>query len=155
MGTLATVTHHIPQQTRKETKKINIDMDLFGSVVRMSKGKCKASKVCTCCKERKPLWMFSKDRRLKDGLRIICKECDKVIQRQSRDKMTYITIEYKQCSDCGQIKPIDQFGLDNTKKDGHRSYCLECLRIRSKRTRQNEKEGLRRRDGDAHFKSKK
>ena len=69
--------------------------------------------------------------------------------------MTYITIEYKQCSDCGQIKPIDQFGLDNTKKDGHRSYCLECLRIRSKRTRQNEKEGLRRRDGEAHFKSLK
>lgn len=130
-------------------------MDLFGAVTRMSKGRCKQSKKCGICGETKPLWAFSRDSHAKDGLRTTCKECDKKSQRRSRDKMTYIHVEFKQCSDCGRVKPIEEFGIDKTKKDKHRSYCLECLKLRKKRTVNNERQGLRRRDGISHFKSTK
>lgn len=31
--------------------------------------------------------------------------------------------------------PITEFGVDKTKKDGHRSYCLECMREQAKHRR--------------------
>lgn len=103
-------------------------------IVRLSKGGCKRGKVCSKCGKYKPLWAFSHDSHLKDGLRNSCKECDAKQQHEIRENMQYDThIMYKQCSDCGQIKPIEFFGKDKTKKDGHRSYCLDCLRLRSKR----------------------
>lgn len=121
------------------------NMDLFGFQTRYSKGKCKSAKTCSKCGKTKPLWAFSRDSRQKDGLRSTCKECDADAQRESRRKIDYINIEYKQCSDCGIVKPIDDFGIDKTKKDKHRSYCLSCMRERAKRTKPNAKTGLRRR----------
>ena len=130
-------------------------MDLFGEVTIMSKGKVKASKICSKCGRVLPLWMYSNDKAGKDGKRTTCKDCDRDTQKKSREKRSYyIEIEYKQCSDCGRIKPIGEFGKDKTKTDGHRSYCLECLRLRSGRTKENERRGLRRDGGEAHFKSK-
>ena len=120
-------------------------MDLFGEVTRYSKGKCRDSKRCTICGEIKPLWAFSRDAKNKDGLRFTCKDCDAIVQKQSRKKMRYISVEYKQCSDCGRVKPIEDFGVDKTKKDGHRSYCLACLRIRCQRQRKMNKTKILRR----------
>ena len=120
-------------------------MDLFGNITRYSKGKCKKSKKCTNCHKVKPLWDFSVDNRTKDGLRYTCKECDAIMQKNSRAKMTYIKVEFKQCSDCGIVKSINEFGLDKTKKDGHRSYCLSCMRIRSKQRRNTNKTKILRR----------
>lgn len=108
-----------------------IDLNLS---VRMSKGSCKKGKICIKCGKFKPLWAFSKDNHNKDGYRNSCKMCDAKQQHEIRENMEHETpSRYKQCSDCGQIKPIECFGKDKTKKDGHRSYCLDCLRLRSKR----------------------
>lgn len=35
----------------------------------------------------------------------------------------------KQCTKCGQLKPLDKFSKDKTKQDGHRSACKECNKI--------------------------
>ena len=109
--------------------------DLFNDlIIKTSKGKCKRGKTCSKCGKFKPLWAFSKDKSIKDGFRTSCKVCDAKIQHNIRLKMVYVTPpDYKQCSDCGRIKPISDFGKDKTKKDGHRSYCKECLNIRSVR----------------------
>ena len=32
----------------------------------------------------------------------------------------------KHCPRCGEDKPIDQFGLNKSKKDGHADYCRVC-----------------------------
>lgn len=90
--------------------------------------KCKE---CTKCGQRKPLFAFSKDKRTKDGYRYVCKSCDRQVQKESRKKIVYVTKETKTCTDCGRTLPITAFGKDKTKKDGHRSYCLDCLKARS------------------------
>lgn len=53
--------------------------------------------------------------------------------------MQYVYVSKKRCTDCGKVKPIEEFGKDKTKKDGHRSYCLECLRTRSQYYNHNNK----------------
>lgn len=32
----------------------------------------------------------------------------------------------KICTKCGKRKPIGEFSIDNSKKDGHKNYCKEC-----------------------------
>ena len=92
----------------------------------------KAGKVCKKCGCFKSLKYFSKNRRSNDGFRTTCKDCDKEQQRNSRLNIKYIVVERKQCSECGRILPISDFGIDKTKKDMHRSYCLECMREQAK-----------------------
>jgi len=36
----------------------------------------------------------------------------------------------KRCSKCGQLKPLEEFGKDKKKKDGHRSSCKSCFKLR-------------------------
>lgn len=43
----------------------------------------------------------------------------------------------KKCTKCGKIKPINQFHIDNSRKDGHTSSCAEC---RTSQTKQYNKE---------------
>ena len=39
--------------------------------------------------------------------------------------------EVKQCRDCGQHKPLDQFNKRNTRgRTGYLSYCKACLSAR-------------------------
>lgn len=109
---------------------------LFDKVVRYSKNRGIAKgKVCSKCKKFKALTFFSIDNGTKDRLRSSCKSCDSVIQSKSREKIEYIYVTDKQCSVCGRIMPISKFGVDKTKKDRHRSYCLECMREQVKHRR--------------------
>lgn len=92
----------------------------------------KQGKICSCCGEFISLKYFSKDAHTKDGYRTTCKLCDKKSQKRSRAKMVYIHVEQKQCTECGKVKAISEFGVDKTKKDGHRSYCLKCMGLQQK-----------------------
>lgn len=38
----------------------------------------------------------------------------------------------KQCSHCGEIKPLDQFVKDNRRKDGRGAICYACKRIKDR-----------------------
>lgn len=109
-------------------------MDLFGNVIRYSKAKG-AGKQCAICGKYKALKYFSHDYAREDTYRGTCKGCDRLSQQESRRKMQYIQVEYKQCSECGRIKAVSAFGLDKTKKDGHRSYCLKCMREQARHRR--------------------
>lgn len=43
----------------------------------------------------------------------------------------------KQCSKCGKVKPLSEFGTANaTKKDGYNSWCKQCVRESSKTFRE-------------------
>ena len=48
------------------------------------KNNLKASKVCACCKIEKPLSEFGKNRRMKDGHSIYCRDCQYEKLRASR-----------------------------------------------------------------------
>lgn len=38
----------------------------------------------------------------------------------------------KACTKCGLIKPLGEFALDKRVRNGRKSYCLECQRVRSR-----------------------
>ena len=46
-------------------------------------------------------------------------------------------IKTKSCKKCNQIKEINEFRHDRTKKDGYYSYCKECSNILRKTLYQN------------------
>jgi len=56
-----------------------------------------------------------------------------------------MTVNQKRCSKCGEVKPVDDFWKNATKKDGRQMYCKNCLRVRNQvwrgdhpeRTREN------------------
>lgn len=43
----------------------------------------------------------------------------------------------KKCNDCGETKPVTDFGKEAKCPDGLRPYCRSCVRIRNKRTGAN------------------
>lgn len=109
---------------------------LFDKVVKYSKNRNTAKgKICSKCNKFKALIFFSVDNGTKDKLRSSCKSCDSVVQSKSRKNIDYINVTDKQCSVCGRVLSIKFFGLDKTKKDKHRSYCLECMREQAKHRR--------------------
>lgn len=36
--------------------------------------------------------------------------------------------KFKFCQKCKQIKPVEEFGIDNSAKDGLKYFCYECQR---------------------------
>lgn len=52
-------------------------------------------------------------------------------------------IEFKKCSMCGEIKPINNFNKDKSRKDGYYHRCKECNKIYNKKYREEHKEELK------------
>lgn len=48
--------------------------------------------------------------------------------------------EMKLCTKCGKVKPLSEFGLNKSKKDGHQCHCKECVREYKKKHYQEHKE---------------
>jgi len=46
----------------------------------------------------------------------------------------------KRCSKCGEVKPLDEFAPDGTKRDGHRNYCRKCRSDQERRRYQANRE---------------
>ena len=126
------VLQGVERQTKEGERTMNV---LFKLPLSLTKSKSHGGKICTKCGKFKAYKYFSKDRARKDGYRSSCKQCDKKQQHDIRQNMSYIEVEEKQCSECGRILPIRRFGIDKTKKDGHRSYCLECMSEQQKHRR--------------------
>ena len=53
------------------------------------------TKVCSKCKEKKPLSGFYKDKNMKDGLSFYCKKCRYLYYRKNRQRINKKTKEYK------------------------------------------------------------
>jgi hypothetical protein len=52
------------------------------------------------------------------------------------------TIGTKQCSKCGEVKPLNSFNKDKRKKNGLRASCKICQESRNKKYRQNNRSKL-------------
>ena len=49
-------------------------------------------------------------------------------------------METKLCTKCGQVKPIFEFGLNKSKKDGLQCHCKECVKLYRKQHYENNKQ---------------
>lgn len=84
------------------------------------------TKKCNRCGKVADISEFVKNMHSKDGHRNTCKQCNREMQKKSRKNIKYIERAEKTCPKCGRLLPIEKFGTDATKKDGHRSWCMEC-----------------------------
>jgi transposase-like protein len=46
-----------------------------------------------------------------------------------------MTLEQKQCTKCGQVKPISEFRQDSRYKDGYQGWCRACRTVQARARR--------------------
>ena len=43
-----------------------------------------------------------------------------------RNRQPKAKLPKKKCPNCNELKELDQFSMDNSKKDGYQTYCKYC-----------------------------
>jgi hypothetical protein len=108
-------------------------------------------KQCQTCKQILPADQFARNKRKKDGLDFVCKQCSKRLreqysirwrkeraQRTSEDFTLFPAFE-KACSICQETKPAVLFYTRKYSKDGYNASCMECDRERQRRYLERQK----------------
>lgn len=104
------------------------------------------AKVCTKCGLSKSLDEFAKKNGGKYGRQPHCRACKNATDRNysvmnpdkvraynaARKDKPKVVPEEKTCRTCKRTKPIDEFGFDQSTKDGHATRCKFCKRSESK-----------------------
>jgi len=80
------------------------------------------SKVCSNCREEKPLEAFNKDRSRKDGLEYQCKVCKKQYYQENREKIQEYAKQYYQENREKKLGYFKQYYQEN------REQMLECAK---------------------------
>ena len=96
------------------------------------------SKSCICCRERKPTAEFYEHPMMADGRLNKCRDCCKLhaaanyrAKREAHNqRYGFPQSATKQCKDCGQVKPLDEFYYKATGKYQRRAECTTCFAIR-------------------------
>ena len=89
------------------------------------------TKRCPKCGEVKALELFGKKAKGKDGLRPTCRDCASQYKRDYRAKVAEQRPEpesgaTKRCPRCGEVKALELFGKNVTRKDGKAGQCRVC-----------------------------
>jgi len=95
------------------------------------------------CGEEKPISEFQFSNEEKGTYQVQCKSCrnkmrrDKTQERKDKwNKENGITSGVnKKCSKCKEVKPVNEFGKLNKRKDGLKELCKECKRKETKEYR--------------------
>lgn len=99
-----------------------------------------ATKRCSHCHSEQPLEAFRHNQRAPDGRAWACRTC---MSQQARARYIQRKIaagapvdadwdrpidraREKRCSHCRQVKPLDAFGVDRSRRSGRRSWCRAC-----------------------------
>lgn len=95
-------------------------------------------KWCPDCKRELPESVFTRNRRMKDGLAFYCRDCASVRllaskrhrlgpprTRHSRGPKN-VPLGYKWCPECDKVKPTDLFPRNRAQRSGIGSYCKPC-----------------------------
>ena len=90
-------------------------------------------KLCSTCREEKPLTEFNANRSHKDGLEIRCKECRKNIQMKYKVTMEKIEVLNKICPQCKQDKLASEYYKHASRKDNLNNICKDCSKEMDKR----------------------
>jgi hypothetical protein len=89
-----------------------------------------SNKTCTKCNIVKPINLFTKDSRKKDGHVFWCKDCRREHAVLYRKRMASIVKKvdksYKYCYDCKNTYSAYEFGKDKSRVDGLKAKCKNC-----------------------------
>lgn len=82
-------------------------------------------RICSKCKEMKPVEEFRKSKRVADGYNRHCNACQ--LSYVEKWQSQHVPLESKRCSTCKEVKTIDLFNRDRNTKNGYTSRCKQCL----------------------------
>ncbi|HYF66189.1 MAG TPA: hypothetical protein VD886_25395, partial [Herpetosiphonaceae bacterium] len=99
-------------------------------------------KVCTKCKEWKPVERFSKRPASRDGYQSQCKHCNNAPNTERQP----IAVDFKACTICLETKPVSEFYPKKYAYDGYRSACKQCVQAGIKESRERDIEAARERN---------
>lgn len=116
-------------------------------------------KKCPRCETFKPWSEFHANRRQKDGKQAYCKPCGNDVRREYEQRNAEAialrraerlarsaTEGTKQCTKCGETKPLLSFYAHRGTKDGRSTYCAECQKAASRQWTRNNAERVRERN---------
>lgn len=103
-------------------------------------------KVCTKCKEWKPVERFSKRPASRDGYQSQCKPCNNAPNTTRQP----IAVEIKACTICLETKSVSEFYPKKHAYDGYRSACKQCVQAGIKESRERDIETARARERARH-----
>lgn len=86
-------------------------------------------KLCTKCKQTKPVNEFYKKSRSSSGYQSHCKDCRQKAKRKGKPEPEILPEGMKRCWDCKQILPItaEYFSHEKRTPDGFQSRCKDCF----------------------------
>ncbi len=85
------------------------------------------TKVCSKCKIEKSVAEFHKNKNRPSGVQSQCKPCRIEYERERTKNHTKVRPpKNKQCTTCGEVKPIGEFYKHTRSRDGHTWRCGQC-----------------------------
>lgn len=99
-------------------------------------------KWCGRCNQEKPLTQFYRLRNAPDGLQYWCKDCQRCktptqlvppvigTPKHTTTQGEQVSVGFRRCNECHEVKTIDQFHRDNHRRDGRKGKCAKCTMAR-------------------------
>jgi len=91
------------------------------------------TRICKQCKVEKSITEFHEGKTYRGGRKSICAECYNWNHRSEKSKQKELEKKelqskgLKYCPHCKQIKKVSDFALQESRKDGLRAYCKDCV----------------------------
>ncbi|MDO0931767.1 endonuclease domain-containing protein [Streptomyces sp. DG2A-72] len=96
-------------------------------------------KRCPRCGENKPRTAFAKNKAMRDGLHVYCRECAsayhqarQVAKGRNVRPRVEVPAGHKYCRTCGKIKPHSEWTRNRSASDGFATLCKSCKAIQGR-----------------------
>ena len=101
------------------------------------------SKYCPDCGESRPIDVFTRDKRRRDGLAFYCRDHARQRLRDSKARRVgppsrrhpvgrEVPDGFKWCPDCDAVKPLAEFPKTRSSRSGVYTYCKPCHNVRGR-----------------------
>ncbi|MFJ9138895.1 endonuclease VII domain-containing protein [Streptomyces sp. NPDC102256] len=104
---------------------------------------------CSRCKQNKPRAAFARNKSMRDGLQVYCRECSAEYYRQRQEAKgrtvrakVLVPRGHKRCPQCQVARPHAEWERNKSSSDGWASYCRECRAERNRISYFRRKYGL-------------
>ncbi|MEF9902774.1 endonuclease VII domain-containing protein [Streptomyces sp. P9-A2] len=96
-------------------------------------------KRCSRCKQHKPRAAFARNRAIRDGLQVYCRECAAAYHQErqlAKGRRVRPRVEvpegHKYCWTCGEVKPHSEWTRNRTASDGLATLCKSCKALKGR-----------------------
>ncbi|MCC5475101.1 endonuclease VII domain-containing protein [Streptomyces sp. JA03] len=96
-------------------------------------------KRCSRCKQHKPRAAFARNKAMRDGLQVSCRECASAYHQQrqvakGRNVRPGVNVPpgHKYCRTCGEIKPHSEWTRNSSASDGLATLCEACKAVKGR-----------------------